>query len=137
MGGAIGTSTEVSRRASCRKLILVVDDDVATRVLIARAFSDVYDIRQAVDGRAAISELAKLPVPDLVIIDVMMPNMSGLTFAAMAKADRRFRLIPIIFLSAMGSASDVIKGIQAGARNYLTKPFKIEMLREKVTNALA
>jgi DNA-binding response OmpR family regulator len=131
MGGAIGTATTLSSRASGRKLILVVDDDTATRVLVARALSDLYNIRQAVDGRAAMCELAKLPIPDLVILDVMMPNMDGLTFAA--KADPKFRFIPIIFLSAKESPADLIKGIRAGARSYLTKPFKIEMLRDTVT----
>jgi CheY-like chemotaxis protein len=134
MGGAIGTATTLSSRASGRKLILVVDDDTATRVLVARALSDLYNIRQAVDGRAAMCELAKLPIPDLVILDVMMPNMDGLTFAA--KADPKFRFIPIIFLSAKESPADLIKGIRAGARSYLTKPFRIEMLRDTVTNAL-
>jgi two-component system OmpR family response regulator len=128
-GGATSAPAE-------RKLILVVDDDPNIRTIIARALSPTYDIRQAGDGLAAADELAKLPTPDLIILDVMMPQADGLTFATAAKANPKFKTIPILFLTARTSPADIVKGIQAGARGYLTKPFKIEALREKVAKVL-
>jgi CheY-like chemotaxis protein len=96
----------------------------------------MYDIRQAANGLDAADELARPPLPDLVILDIMMPQADGLTFAAAAKANPKFRAVPILFLTARASPGDVVKGIQAGARGYLTKPFKIETLREKVAKVL-
>jgi len=128
-GGVTSAPTE-------RKLILVVDDDPNIRTIIARALSPTYDIRQAGDGLAAADELAKPPLPDLIILDIMMPQADGLTFAAAAKSNPKFRSVPILFLTARASPADVVKGIQAGARGYLTKPFKIETLREKVAKVL-
>jgi CheY-like chemotaxis protein len=128
-GGATPTSSD-------RKLILVVDDDPNIRTIIARALSPKYDIRQAGDGLAAADELAKLPCPDLIILDIMMPQADGLSFATAAKANPKYKSIPILFLTARTAPGDIVKGIQAGARGYLTKPFKIEVLREKVTKVL-
>jgi CheY-like chemotaxis protein len=119
-----------------RKLVLVVDDDPNIRTIVARALSPMYDIRQAGDGLAAADELGKLPTPDLIILDIMMPQADGLSFATAAKANPKYKSIPIIFLTARTSPGDIVKGIQAGARGYLTKPFKIEALREKVAKVL-
>jgi DNA-binding response OmpR family regulator len=73
----------------------------------------------------------------LIILDVMMPHSNGFTFAARVKGDPRFRGIPILFLTAKESPSDMVRAIQMGARGYMTKPFKIEILREKVARILA
>jgi DNA-binding response OmpR family regulator len=137
MSGVPVTIDKSLSASSGRKLILLVDDDPNIRALVARALSPLYDIRQAADGVEGAVELAKLPSPDLIILDIMMPNVDGLALAAQAKGDRRLRSIPIIFLTAKASPSDMIKGIQAGARAYLTKPFRIEALRERVAKALA
>lgn len=130
MGGGVTSAPAV------RKLILVVDDDPSIRSMVARALSPQYDIRQAGDGLAAADELAKPPLPDLIILDIMMPQADGLTFAAAAKASPKFRAIPILFLTARTSPGDIVMGIKAGARGYLTKPFKIETLREKVAKVI-
>jgi CheY-like chemotaxis protein len=130
MGGGVTSAP------AARKLILVVDDDANIRTIVARALSAMYDIRQAANGLDAADELARPPLPDLVILDIMMPQADGLTFAAAAKANPKFRAVPILFLTARASPGDVVKGIQAGARGYLTKPFKIETLREKVAKVL-
>jgi DNA-binding response OmpR family regulator len=130
MSGGIPSKTD------SRKLILVVDDDPHIRSIVARALSPTYAIRQAQDGLVAAGELSRNPPPDLVILDVMMPHADGITLAATMKASSEFRSIPIIFLTARSSPQDVVQGIQAGARGYITKPFKLEDLRQKVAKIL-
>jgi CheY-like chemotaxis protein len=130
MGGAL------TSKAESRKLILVVDDDPHIRSIVARALSPTYSVREAQDGMAAAEELTRTPQPDLVILDIMMPHADGLTLAATMKASSAFRSIPIIFLTARSSPGDLVKGIGAGARAYITKPFKLEDLRQKVARVL-
>jgi CheY-like chemotaxis protein len=132
VSGAGGASTKSERR----KLVLVVDDDPNIRTIVARALSPTYDVRQAADGLLAADALSVPPIPDLIILDVMMPNADGLTFAATIKANPRYKSLPIIFLTARSSPADLVKGIQVGARAYLTKPFKLEELRQKVAKVL-
>jgi DNA-binding response OmpR family regulator len=136
MGGSVGTAGGALPISAGRKLILVVDDDASTRALVARALSTLYDIRSAGDCVAAASELARPPLPDLILLDVAMPKYSGFAFARMAKGDPKYRSIPIIFLTAKTSASDMVRGIQVGARAYVTKPFSIDALRERVATIL-
>jgi DNA-binding response OmpR family regulator len=132
MSGAGGASS----KSESRKLVLVVDDDAQIRTLVSRALSPTYDVRQAADGLLAAEALASPPLPDLIVLDVMMPNADGITFAAALRANPRYKSLPIIFLTARSSPGDVIKGIQLGARAYLTKPFKLEELRAKVAKVL-
>jgi CheY-like chemotaxis protein len=132
MSGAGGAPT----KAPTRKLVLVVDDDPHIRTVVCRALSPTYDVREAADGLLAAEALTKPPVPDLIVLDIMMPNADGITFAATLKANPRYKSLPIIFLTARSSPADVVKGIQVGARAYLTKPFKLEELRQKVAKVL-
>ncbi len=131
MGGGITSQSE-----KARKLVLVVDDDPTIRKLVTRALSPPYDVREATDGLTAAEELAKPPFPDLVLLDVMMPTADGITFASTMKANPQFKNVPIIFLTAKDAPADVVKGIQAGARAYLTKPFKLEELRQRVAKVI-
>lgn len=75
--------------------------------------------------------------PHLVLLDVNLPGLDGFGVARRIKEDGNLKSVPIIFLTAQDSPTDMIKGIQVGARNYLTKPFKIEDLMKKVQKALA
>jgi DNA-binding response OmpR family regulator len=129
-------SGSTSSKTESRKLILVVDDDPQIRSIVARALSPMYAIRQAEDGLVGAEELTRTPAPDLVILDVMMPHADGISLAESMKASSEFRTIPIIFLTARASPADLVQGIQAGARAYITKPFKLEELRLKVAKVL-
>jgi CheY-like chemotaxis protein len=93
-------------------------------------------VREAADGLLAAEALTTPPVPDLIVLDIMMPNADGITFAATLKANPKYKSLPIIFLTARSSPADVVKGIQVGARAYLTKPFKLDELRQKVAKVL-
>ena len=113
--------------------ILVVEDDKSVRELIARALKGKYLVVEAADGLHASELIAQMPAPpSLVICDVMMPRVDGLSFVRMLKKDEKLKAIPILFLTAKTAPMDVVQGISAGARHYMTKPFNVKDLIEVV-----
>jgi DNA-binding response OmpR family regulator len=118
------------------KTILVDDDDAAVRNLLALQLRTQYTVHQASEAHAALALLGKIKVPDLILCDVMMPGMSGLELAKHLRAQHTYKHVPIIFLTARADALDVIKGINAGAKHYITKPFSMNDLLEKVAKAV-
>jgi DNA-binding response OmpR family regulator len=119
-----------------KKLILVIEDDPSVRMLLEKSLSGRYQVELVVDGLAALKRLVQPPVPDLIICDIMMPGADGLTVARRAKTIQALNRTAIIFLTAKSTPMDVIAGIQAGARHYMTKPFKIAELLDKVNKVL-
>lgn len=118
------------------KSILVVEDDAAVRVLLVKQLSTEYTVYEAAEAQAAMTLLQSIKAPDLIVCDVMMPGMTGIQFAKQLKGMPAFKTIPIIFLTAKTGALDVIEGINAGARHYITKPFNMKDLLEKVAKAM-
>ena len=119
-----------------KKRILVVEDDESVRTLLSRQLAAEYDVDQAGDAQAALVALKTIPLPDLIICDVMMPGMTGVQFAKQLKQTNEYKQVPIIFLTARTGALDVIEGINAGARHYITKPFNMRDLLDKVAKAM-
>ncbi|MEM9189618.1 MAG: response regulator [Myxococcota bacterium] len=124
-----------------RPRVLVVEDDAALLRLVSRLISEFADVEMASNGKEALEVVQATLAPgtpsfDLIVTDVMMPLMDGLTLARELKADARLGRIPIIMLTAKNSSLDVIKGINAGARTYLTKPFKQDELITKARKLL-
>lgn len=119
-----------------KKTILVVEDDESVRTLLVRQLSGTYLVQAAGNAQAALQLLATIPVPDLMVCDVMMPGMTGTDLVRKLKAQDAFKQVPIIFLTARGGALDVIDGINAGARHYVTKPFNMKDLLDKVAKAI-
>jgi CheY-like chemotaxis protein len=119
-----------------KPLVLAVEDDQEVLVLLGRMLAPIADVELARDGVEALEVLNAGVTPDLIITDLMMPRMDGLTLAKQLKADDRLKRIPLIVLTAKNAPRDVVAGINAGARNYITKPFKIEELLDKVKSAL-
>jgi two-component system cell cycle response regulator len=115
--------------------VLVVEDDPAISTLISRALGEFYQVSTAVDGPTAVAQ-ATANIPDLILLDVNLPGMDGFAVCQNLKQDERFRRTPVIFVTARDRPSDTIKGIQAGARHYIFKPFKLEDLMAKVQRAL-
>jgi len=112
-----------------RRRILVVDDEPQiTRVLRTGLSSQNYDVRVANDGETAL-EIMKNWTPDLVITDLSMPNMDGLELCRRLRAAMQ---IPIIVLSVRGEERTKVQALDAGADDYVTKPFGIEELRARV-----
>jgi DNA-binding response OmpR family regulator len=118
-----------------RRSILIIEDDESVRALLHRALRESYDVEMVADGTTAVERVERDPVPDLVICDVMLPGVDGFSVARLAKASKWAR-VPIIFLTARTTPRDVIEGIQAGARHYLTKPFKLKDLQDRVAKIL-
>lgn len=115
--------------------ILVVDDDFDTRKMIVRMLTSLGDVREAEDGEAALEALLQKR-PDLVITDVMMRRMDGIALTRHLKSDPGLHTVPVIVVTAKNAPRDVIDGINAGARHYITKPFSPAELLRKVRRAL-
>lgn len=112
--------------------ILVVEDDPAISTLLERALTaDGYSVHVASDGAKAVEQCAQV-APDVVLLDVNLPKMDGFQVAKELKARAEMKHVPIVFLTAQDRPRDVIAGIQAGARHYVTKPFKLDELLAKI-----
>ncbi len=106
--------------------VLVVDDDRAIRESLARALElDGYDVELAPDGATALATIRERR-PDVAIFDVMMPNIDGLTLCRVLRAERD--RLPILMLTARTETSDRVAGLDAGADDYLPKPFDLDEL---------
>src|SRR5262245_54234254 len=103
--------------------------------MLVRILSVRYEVHRAHDGKEALA-LADRIRPNLVLLDVMMPGLDGYTAAQQIRLLPTMKSVAIIFLAAKGGPMDVVKGIQVGARFYLTKPFKMDDLLTKVKKAL-
>jgi CheY-like chemotaxis protein len=119
-----------------RKRVLVVDDDASERDLITKALEASYEVTAVAHGGIASELLSRGVQPDLVIADVMMPYVDGLTLARMMKQDPRLCRIPLILVSEATGPSAVIRGIQAGAKHYLEKPLVLSKLVDRVKQIL-
>jgi len=126
----------VSGAPAIRKRIVVAEDDPAIALMLEKMLSKTYDVSLARDGHQAIALAVTPPRPALVMLDVMMPGIDGLGVAAELRKMPELKSVPIIFLTAKSGATDVIKGIQVGARHYITKPFKIDEVLAKVKKVL-
>jgi putative two-component system response regulator len=119
-----------------RATVLVVDDTPDNLMLIADLLKDRYRVKAANNGEKALRLLNDDPLPDLILLDIMMPGLSGYEVAERLKADRRTRTIPIIFLTAMAGAEDEIRGLSLGAVDYVTKPISPPVLMARVETQL-
>jgi DNA-binding response OmpR family regulator len=111
--------------------ILIVDDEEDIRSIVRAALSSKYEIVEAVDGLDALEKL-ELAQPDFVILDVMMPMMNGFEACAAIRRHPAFKDISVLFLSALNTKEDMMKGYSAGANLYLTKPFDPQRLVRNV-----
>jgi len=117
--------------------ILVTDDDEMIRAItVSRLEREGYEVSIAEDGVQALAQLAKQPF-DLILLDVMMPNMNGLEVLEHLQKHNEWKDIPVIMLTAVGDKSQVVKCLQLGADNYLVKPFQIHDLKIRIREVLA
>ena len=121
---------------AARKRILIAEDDPAIASMVFKVLSKHYDVTLATDGNMAVKLAGAQPPPDLLLLDVMMPGRDGHATAAAIRNLPGLKAVPIIFVTAKSGPGEVIKGIQSGARHYITKPFKIDDLILRVKKAL-
>jgi len=114
------------------KLILVVDDTPLNISVITGALKDTYRTKVATSGAKALAIAAADEKPDLILLDVMMPEMDGYEVCRRLKADPMTREIPVIFLTAQTEAEDETRGFQAGAVDYVHKPFSPAVMKARV-----
>jgi diguanylate cyclase (GGDEF)-like protein len=113
--------------------ILIVDDDPTNLEILSEALEDTYDIMCATNGEDAL-EAAREDLPDLILLDVMMPEMDGYQVCAALKADPLTAKIPVIFLTGLSSNSDEAKGLELGAADYISKPINVPIVRLRMNN---
>lgn len=117
--------------------VLVIDDDPVIVELLRVNFAiEGFDVVTAADGREGL-ERATSDAPDLVLSDIMMPRMDGLQLLTQLKNDARTKRLPVILLSAKAQNAEVQQGLDAGADDYVTKPFDPLELIDRVNAVLA
>ncbi|RHJ93024.1 response regulator [Parabacteroides bouchesdurhonensis] len=125
----------VPRKKVTGKKLLVIDDSDQIRWFLKRIFNDEYQMLEARNGEEGI-KIAFEQLPDIILCDVMMIGKDGFETCREIKQDHRTAHIPVIMLTAKVENKDVLTGIEAGADDYITKPFDIEILRSKVNSLL-
>ena len=129
-------TTRPPASASARKRVLIVDDEKDIVDLLAYNLGrNGYDTLVAGDGNVAL-DLAGKNLPDLIILDLMLPGIDGTEVARRLKADARTANIPIVMLTAKGEEPDVVVGLTLGADDYVTKPFSMKVLLARVGSVL-
>jgi DNA-binding response OmpR family regulator len=119
------------------KHILVLEDEPAVQTLLRKQLAaHGFQVTVAGDGLDGLMKLESM-APDLIICDVMMPNLDGMGFVKAIKGHNDTQKIPVIFLTAKTDPRSMIDGINVGARFYVTKPFQIDELLAKVQKALS
>ena len=122
---------------TAQKRILVIDDEQDMVFLAAeRLTSWDYQVLAATSGEAALQMVEEQP-PDLILLDILMPKMKGREVCARLRADPKTQDIPIIFLTALGMPDHIKAGLDAGAEDYLVKPFEPHELRERIEVCLS
>ncbi len=132
MKASSGHRGRTTRKASVQKQILIVEDEPAIRDMVAFALSRAgLEPVHAADTRAA-QDAIMARVPDLILLDWMLPGMSGLEFARRLRREEMTREVPIIMLTARGEENDRVGGLEAGVDDYVVKPFSTRELVARI-----
>ena len=133
-----GTDTDTSKEdveetvvSTQKRQVLVIEDNDELRQFISSILNAEFEVLQAGNGREGL-DLTRQAGPDLVISDIMMPEMNGIDFLKAVRGDTSLSHIPIILLSAKATVDDQIKGLDYGADDYITKPFSSSFLKAKI-----
>ncbi|MCG8701292.1 MAG: response regulator, partial [Bacteroidales bacterium] len=121
--------------ANVRDKLLIIEDNKYIVILLAEELGDKYQVMYAMNGRDGLA-LAQRELPDLIISDIMMPEMEGTDVCKLLKSDMRTSHIPIVLLTSKVGEEHKIKGLALGADDYIYKPFNIEEVKVRVANLL-
>ena len=131
-----GVEERIRKLSDTRTKILIVDDELDTLLPLKRALEmDDFNVIDAQDGVEAL-EKVRSEIPDLVLLDLMLPKINGFEVCQRLKHDEATSVIPIIMLTAKGETSDKIEGIEIGADDYVTKPFNLDELKARIKAVL-
>jgi len=119
-----------------KQKILIVDDTPENIQVLMETLKDRYKIVAAINGQKALQMAATDPVPDIILLDIMMPGIDGFEVCRRLKNDPETENIPIIFLSALDDTKDKVKGLDLGAVDYISKPFQPEEIIARVSTHL-
>ncbi|WP_440951596.1 response regulator [Methanococcoides sp. FTZ1] len=131
---------EVAKRVAAlsdtREMILIVDDEPDAVIATKRALeADGYNVITAENGSMAF-EMLRSDIPDVILLDVMMPDMDGFEVCKRLKDDPAYKDIPVIMLTAKGEIDDKVGGLSIGADDYVTKPFNLKELKARIKTVL-
>jgi DNA-binding response OmpR family regulator len=116
--------------------IVAVDDDNEVLETLGRVLKlEAYDVTLFNSGHRALAMLEE-KTPDLIILDIIMPELDGITICRKLRQDMRFISLPILFLTAKGGTEDIVAGLDAGADDYVVKPFELAELRARISALL-
>ncbi|RQD80598.1 response regulator [Methanosalsum natronophilum] len=122
----------LNKLTDTREKILIVDDEMDTLLTTKRALEiDGYNVIEANDGKKAL-EIIRIENPDIILLDLMLPEMDGFDVCKKVKTDPLYGHIPIIMLTAKGEIKDKVDGIEIGADDYVTKPFNLSELKARI-----
>ncbi|HEV2695682.1 MAG TPA: response regulator [Verrucomicrobiae bacterium] len=125
-----------SSQPGAKPSVLIVEDSLTQAVFLRRILEKGgYDVTLTADGQQALEQLESR-LPDLIISDVMMPNVDGYTLCQRAKASEKFRSVPFMLLTALSEPTDIFKGLESGADFYCIKPYDGAKMLERVNAIL-
>ena len=120
---------------TAKQQILVIDDTPANLLTLGAALADEFDLQIATSGAAGLALAAEM-APDLILLDVMMPEMDGYETCLQLKADLKLRSIPVVFVTAVNESDAESSGLGLGAADYITKPINVRIARQRIGNLL-
>ena len=112
--------------------LVVEDDDQIAQVLRFILEREGYNVHLAPDGRTAQQLIGSMPPPAIAIMGVMLPLFDGFELLSRLRATAGWQTVPVILLTALSQEKDIVRGLEAGANDYLTRPFKPEELRARI-----
>ena len=111
--------------------VLIVDDTPLNISILVNTLEEEYELSAAVDGPGALKAV-ETEIPDIVLLDIMMPEMDGYEVCRRLKGEERTRDVPVIFITAMNDAESESKGRELGAVDYITKPFSPTVVKKRI-----
>ena len=119
-----------------RKKILLVDDNEMQLTFSKMQLSEEYDVTTAMSGREALACLFRGLVPDVIVLDILMPDMSGWETFGRLKAISLLHAVPIVFLSSLNEEDEIKRAYEMGAVDYITKPYDAKDFQERIKKVL-
>lgn len=135
-GNSPAVKAEITTKETDRPALLILEDNEDLLTFLKEMLSSEYEVYTAVNGKDGMNLLFSVPAADLIIADIMMPEMDGKAFFNHVQTLPRYRTVPFIFLTARSGKEEKLESLQSGAVEYIYKPFDLDELRTKIRNIL-